>query len=254
MQSLLPLEKSDLDLEDSSFVRSAFTSLWQDLPTLALGAVLPAAAGALSMVLLLLDLPTPAALVALVCGSPTWTAYCRLVCRLATGHSVRLRDLLPTCRDVYWRSITLAAPLLLIAWGFAALPAGDRFAVASTEEGVALLLIAANTVTLIALVVSVCAAMQGLAIVAAFDLPLRTAANNLAIVLLAKPWIVFGMASLAYLLATTAVPMGPAAWLLALIIYTVFQAHATILMSAQLIRVQGNQVPIARTKREDTAK
>lgn len=230
-----PVTRGDLDLEDGSFVRRAFTCLWQELPLLMLGALFPAVGCAPAALLLIFDLPWLAGAAALLCAVPAWTAYCRLVSRIAVQRSTSIRALPPAVAAVCGRSIVLAAPLLLLAGWWAAWPSVPQ---AAPDAGDAVLLTAAAALETAAVLVVFCATMPALSLLAVFDLPVRAAALNSLLILSAKPWVVLGLASLAYLLVAAAVVLGPGGWLPALAVYAVLQTHATLLVSKQLLDAQ----------------
>jgi hypothetical protein len=232
MRGVTPIAASDIDVADGSYLRRVLGQVWQELPLLMVGALFPALACLPPALLLLSGLPLPAALAALLGAVPAWTAYCHLGSRIAVQRSTGLGVLPAAFGAMYGRSVLLPALPLALAW----LLAGAR---APAGAGAAAVLVTAGeTVALLVLLAGACAAVQALALVAAFDLPLRQAAANSLLILLAKPWLVLGLASLAYLLAAAAWRIGPAGWLLALGVYTVFQVNATLLVSKQLLDAQ----------------
>lgn len=229
-----PIRAGEIDVDDGNYLRRTLELTWHELPLLMQGALLLAAALAPPAILVLLQLPLPAGLAALLCAAPAWTAYCYLAGRLAVGRSTDLRAMLVAFAAYYGRGIVLAAPVLVLAclfWGTPDLrsPASDTAAI---------LLASARTVQMLALAFAICTTMQALALLALFDLSLRDAAGNALLILLARPWAALGLAGLAYLLLGAALPLGPGAWLLALVLYALFQVNATLMVSKQLLDAQ----------------
>ena len=250
MRSVTPITANDIDVGDGSYLRRVLEQTWQELPLLMLGALLLAAACLPAALLLFFARPALAGAAALLCAVPAWTAYCHLAGRIAVGRSVGLDVMPAACARMYWRSTVLAAPVLLLAYVFAVTRTSGG-ALDDVSALPAIVLTAAETVQGLVLLAAGCATGQALALLAAFDLPLRSAAGNSLLILLARPWMVLGLASLAYLLAAAAWCLGPAAWLLALVVYALFQVNATLMVSKQLLDAQCGRTAAAHANREE---
>ena len=251
MRSVTPITMSDIDVEDGNYLRRVFEQTWQELPLLMLAALLLAVICLPAALLLVLGLPMLAGLAALLGAVPAWTAYCHLAGRVAVQRSTSLSAMPAAFGALYRRSIVLAAPLLALTYLFAAARADSGGA----GDDVSLVILTAATA--VQFVVLLCAGgvtLQALALLAVFDLPLRSAASNSLLILLAKPWVVLGLVGLAYLLAAAALPLGPSGWLLALVVYALFQVNATLMVSKQLFDAHRDRTAAAHFNREEEAK
>ena len=226
MHSIAPLAPTDIKIEERSYVRCVLAQIWQELPLLTGGALLFALACLPSLLLLVFDLPGLAALTGLFAAVPAWAAYCHLVSCVAADRNAGLADMARAFVALYRRSCLLSIPALGLLY---LLQVTQAVAGVVSPWTASLLLVASTTAQFLILFV-VC-----------LDLPVRWAVHNSALVLLVRPSVMLGLASLIYLLAATAWLFGPGLLLLAPILYAPIQVNATLMISRELLTAQRNR-------------
>ena len=238
MHSIAPLAPTDIKIEERSYVRCVLAQIWQELPLLTGGALLFALACLPSLLLLVFDLPGLAALTGLFAAVPAWAAYCHLVSCVAADRNAGLADMARAFVALYRRSCLLSIPALGLLY---LLQVTQAVAGVVSPWTASLLLVASTTAQFLILFVVCLGTLHALALLAAFDLPVRWAVHNSALVLLVRPSVMLGLASLIYLLAATAWLFGPGLLLLAPILYAPIQVNATLMISRELLTAQRNR-------------
>ena len=239
MRSVAPLTPTDITIDERSYVRCVLTQIWQELPLLTGGALLFALACLPSLLLLVLGRPGLAALAALFGAVPAWAAYCYLVSCVAAARSTSLADMARAFAALYRRSSLLSIPALGLLYLLQVTQAAASRGVGTGT--VSLLLVASATAQFLILFVVCLGTLHALALLAAFDLPIRWAVHNSMLVVLARPSVLLGLASLIYLLAAAARLFGPGLLLLAPSLYAPIQVNATLMISRELLTAQRNR-------------